>query len=78
VIQLQDIDFDRGILRIEHLKTRLQATCPGCESRLPRKNSFCRGCGVRVEAVVTKEKDHKRMTESPLDEETLGTARILF
>jgi integrase/recombinase XerD len=70
-IQVSDIDLDRGVLRIEHLKTRLQATCPRCSARLGRKHTFCPGCGEKVEAVVTRAREHKRMRELPLRPETI-------
>jgi len=74
-IEVPDIDFDRRILRIEHLKTRLLASCSSCGARLGRKHSFCPSCGERVAALVTKAKERRKMRELPLDDEMLRSLR---
>ncbi len=74
-VRIGDIDFERKTVRIEHLKTRLSASCPKCGARLGRRHLFCPGCGDRVESVVKKAREHRRLRELPLDGETMKELR---
>lgn len=74
-IQVEDIDFARGTVTIEHLKTRLRLVCPRCGVRLGRAHTFCPGCGNKVDEVVRKELEHRRLRTLPLDHDTLGMLR---
>lgn len=70
-IAVSDIDFNQGTVTIEHLKFRLNLSCPDCGTRLSKTARFCPGCGVKVEKAVTKEKEHHRKRMLPLDPGTL-------
>jgi len=70
-LQVDDIDFMQGTVRIQHLKTRINLACPECSARLGKSHSFCPRCGVAVKAMVAKEQEHHRMRTLPLDRETL-------
>jgi integrase/recombinase XerD len=48
-LTVDDVDFDAGTVRIQHLKTRLRLNCSHCGARLSRSHSFCAKCGVRIE-----------------------------
>jgi integrase/recombinase XerD len=68
----EDIDFNAGSVTIQHLKTRLQFSCPECQSHLGKVHKFCPGCGLKVEQAVTREKEHRRYRKLPLDKDTLA------
>ena len=70
-IAVNDVDFTRGTVTIEHLKTRFNLYCPKCETRLSRAAKFCLGCGQKVEKAVTRELSRRRVRELPVDEDTL-------
>ena len=70
-ITVQDIDFENSTVTIQHLKTRLQLSCPGCKARLSRIHTFCPGCGAKVSEVVSEEKEHRRQRTLPIDKELL-------
>jgi len=57
-ITVDDIDFNGGTVTIQHLKARIKLSCPGC--------------GEKVDAVTTREKEHRRMRTLPVDGETLA------
>jgi len=74
-LTVNDVDFDHGAVRIQHLKTRLNISCPRCNARLGKGHTFCPKCGIRVEQAVTKELEHHRMRTLPLDNDTLSLLR---
>ena len=74
-IRVDDIDFNQGVITIEHLKARVIFSCPQCGARLSKTAKFCPGCGQKVEKAVFREKEHRRVRTLPLDDETLETIR---
>ncbi len=70
-ITVEDIDLQQGTITIQHLKIRLNLSCPACNARLGRSHVFCPGCGAKVEEIVAKEKEHRRTRTLPLDRKTL-------
>jgi len=66
-----DIDFDQGIVTIEHLKTRTRFLCPKCGTRISRAARFCPGCGEKVGKAIDEAREHRRLRILPLDKETL-------
>jgi len=70
-INVGDINFKTGCVTIQHLKTRLNLSCPQCGTRLGRKHSFCPKCGMKVEEAVKEEKERRRVRLLPVDDETL-------
>jgi integrase/recombinase XerD len=74
-ITTDDIDLDRGIISIQHLKTRLKLACPGCGASLGRSHAYCPKCGVKVEEAVAKSKEHRRMRTLPVNSMTLSLLR---
>ena len=70
-LKVEDIDFARGTVTIEHLKARIRLSCPRCGARLGRTHAFCPNCGTRVEKVVMKEREHRRVRTLPIDSDTL-------
>jgi len=70
-LSVDDIDLVKGTITIQHLKSRIQASCPLCGVRLGKAHAFCPGCGTRVEQVVKKAQEHRKRRSLPIDEETL-------
>ncbi len=70
-LTVQDIDLEKHTITIQHLKTRLNLTCPGCKARLGKSHSFCPGCGARVETAIAQQKEHRRLRTLPIDDDTL-------
>ena len=70
-ISVQDIDFEQETVTIEHLKARINLSCPDCGTRLGKKHKFCPGCGVGVEKALAQEKEHRRVRTLPIDHTTL-------
>jgi len=71
-IGVSDIDFKQGRVTIEHLKARINLSCPECGARLGRKHLYCPVCGKKVEKVVANEQEHRRFRTLPVDTETLS------
>ena len=71
----QDIDFQQGIVTIQHLKARIHFSCPSCTARLGRTHTFCPKCGGRVGEAQAREQEHRRMRALPIDGETLEMLR---
>jgi len=74
-LTVEDIDFDRGSVTIEHLKARTRFSCSECGGRLGRTHAFCPKCGARVEKALTQEQEHRRMRTLPIDGDTLEMLR---
>jgi len=71
-VTVKDIDLANGTVTIQHLKTRLNLSCPKCNTKLGKSHTFCPKCGVEVKEAVTKELEHHRVRTLPLDRNTLG------
>jgi len=74
-LTVDDLDFDRGIVTIQHLKSRIKVCCPHCKTRLGKRHTFCPSCGRKVEEIVSEERLHRRMRTLPINQETLGMLR---
>jgi integrase/recombinase XerD len=74
-LEVKDVDFRQGTVVIEHLKWRINLTCPRCNSRLGKSHVFCPRCGTKVEKAVARENEHRRMRTLPIDEDTLNMLR---
>jgi len=59
-IRVADVNFAKGTVTSQHLKTRFKLACPRCNARLGRSHVFCPGCGVKVETAVTRAKEHQQ------------------
>jgi integrase/recombinase XerD len=74
-LEVPDIDFNQRLLKIQHLKTRIQLACPGCKARLGKKFVLCPQCGMKVEQAVARVLEHPRIRILPVDNETLDLLR---
>ncbi len=70
-LRVEDIDFYRGTVTIEHLKAHLRLFCPNCNARLGKTHTFCPNCSARVEKALTQEQERRRVRTLPIDSETL-------
>ena len=70
-LSIEDIDFDKGTITIQHLKSRIKLVCPQCGTRLGKRHAFCSKCGATVKEAVAKEQEHRRVRTLPLDSDTL-------
>jgi integrase/recombinase XerD len=74
-LAVEDVDFDNGRVTIQHLKTRVNLSCPGCGERLGRKHLFCPKCGAKVTGAQAQDRDHRRRRILPMDSDTLTMLR---
>ncbi len=73
VIQLKisDIDFQRGVLTIVHLKERSKLKCPHCGESLGKRHLFCPSCGNKVDKALREKVEQRRQRMIPVDHNTL-------
>ncbi len=69
-LKVSDIDLKSNVIRIEHLKHRIDLKCPKCGGRLGKGSVFCGKCGDKVSSVVSKAVEKRRMRSLPIDKET--------
>ncbi len=69
-ITVADIDLKNHTVTIQHLKTRMQLSCPDCRAKLSKNHTYCPKCGTQVAKVVAEEKEHRRMRTLPIDADT--------
>jgi integrase/recombinase XerD len=70
-LQVQDIDFNNGIVVIQHLKCHIKLSCHICGARLGATHVFCPKCGGRIEISKSEEQLHRRQRVLPIDSDTL-------
>src|SRR3972149_7195 len=64
-LTIDDIDFGAGLVTIQHLKTRLHLSCPGCGSSLGRSSQYCQKCGLKVTEAVARQMERRRRRNVP-------------
>ena len=69
---VEDVDFDRGIVTIKHLKARLKLFCTGCGQRLGKSHMFCPKCGSKIEKTRAEQEECRRQRVLPVDSDTQG------
>ena len=75
VLTIEDIDFDHGMITIQHLKASLKLSCSSCGQRLGRSHTFCPNCGIKVEKAHTEHRERRRRRLLPVDNDTLSMLR---
>ena len=70
-LTVDDVDLKEGTVTIQHLKSRINVSCPQCNARLGKAHTFCPKCGAKVDKAVSKEQERRRVRTLPLDEDTL-------
>ena len=71
VLTVDDIDLNKGLVTIVHLKSRSRLSCPHCRARLARDHQFCPVCGSKVGEVTKRETEHRKLRTLPIDPDTL-------
>jgi integrase/recombinase XerD len=70
-LAVEDVDFERGIVTIKHLKTSLKLSCTQCGQRLGKSHTFCPKCGSRTTKAQAEQLERRRQRMLPLDADTL-------
>ena len=70
-LTVDDVDLRHGTVTIQHLKSRINISCPNCGARLGKAHTFCPKYGTKVDKAVREEHEHRRVRTLPLDEDTL-------
>ncbi len=70
-LTVENIDFSRGTVTIQHLKAHLKLSCAKCGQRLGRYHVFCPGCGSKVEKAQAEQQEYRRQRVLPIDGDTL-------
>jgi integrase/recombinase XerD len=74
-LEVEDIDFVHGTVTIQHLKLRMNLSCPRCGTRLGKSHSYCFGCGAKVDKAIARRRELRRVRTLPLDGDTLEMLR---
>ena len=64
-LAVENVNFDRGTVTIQHLKARLMLLCPGCNTRLGKTHTFCPKCGGKVDKALSQEREHRQVRTLP-------------
>ena len=70
-VKTSDIDFQREILTIVHLKEKSKLKCPHCGEGLGKRHVFCPGCGEKVDQAIREKVEQRRQRMIPVDRNTL-------
>jgi integrase/recombinase XerD len=70
-LKVSDIDFFRGTATILHLKKRVRLSCSECRARLGKMHQYRPVCGKRVDNLVRRQQEHRRIRILPIDDSTL-------
>ena len=71
-LKTSDIDFERGVLTIVHLKEKSKLKCPHCGESLGKRHLFCPSCGNKVDKAIREKVEQRRQRMIPVDHNTLG------
>lgn len=74
-LAIEDIDFSRSTVTIQHLKASQKLSCIECGQRLGRSHTFCPKCGVKVAKAQVEQLERRRQRVLPVDHETLDMLR---
>jgi len=74
-LAIEDIDFARSTVMIQHLKASLKLSCTECGQRIGRSHTFCPKCGVKVTQTQAEQLEHRRQRVLPVDGDTLDMVR---
>jgi len=74
-LEIKDIDFERGIVRIDRISEIVRRKCVNCGHIVGTKYLFCSGCGRRVDDVVDQRRKQQRLRMVKIDADTLSYVR---
>lgn len=70
-LTIKDVDFEHGIVTIQHLKASLKLSCTECGHKLGKSHTFCPSCGSRVTKAQVEQQQRRRQRALPIDAHTL-------
>jgi len=70
-VKISDIDSERGVLTIVHLKEKSRLKCPHCGESLGKRHLFCPSCGSKVDRAIREKVEQRRQRMIPVDHNTL-------
>jgi len=70
-LKISDIDFEKGVLTIVHLKEKSKLKCPHCGESLGKRHLFCPVCGNMVGKSIREKVEQRRQRMIPVDSHTL-------
>jgi len=70
-LKTSEIDFQRRVLTIVHLKERSKLKCPHCGEILGKRHLFCPSCGSKVDKALREKIEQRRQRMIPVDGDTL-------
>lgn len=70
-LKTSDINFQRGILTIVHLKEKSRLRCPHCGESLGKRHLFCPSCGNKVDKAIREKVEQRQQRMIPVDRNTL-------
>ncbi len=71
-VKISDIDFQRGMVTIVHLKDKSKLKCPHCGESLGKRHLFCPACGNKVGQALREKIEQRRQRTIPVDRAILG------
>ncbi|GAI08894.1 unnamed protein product [marine sediment metagenome] len=74
-LTVEDVDSERGIVTIKHLKASMKLSWAKCRQRLGKSHAFCPKCGRKVAKAQAERQEHRRQRMLPVDATTLGMLR---
>jgi integrase/recombinase XerD len=74
-LAVDDIDFDRSTITIQHLKSCLKLSCADCGQRIGRTHTFCPRCGIRISEAQAEQQERRRQRVLPVDSSTMHMLR---
>ena len=74
-VKISDLDFQRGMVMIVHLKEKSKLKCPHCGETLGKRHLFCPACGNKVGQALREKIEQRRQRTIPIDHATLGLIR---
>ncbi len=61
-LEVNDLDFNQGTVRIQHLKSRIKLNCPQCGAGLGKSHAYCPRCGSKVDKPSTRQQEFRKVT----------------
>ena len=59
-VKVSDIDFEKEVVLIPHLKVGIRKRCPGCGRTAGSRQRFCSRCGIDISAVMVEGTEERK------------------
>ena len=70
-LKIKDVDFEQKTVTILHLKRSIKISCPSCRASLGSRHQFCPVCGIRINEIIKRQQERKRMRVLPIDQRSI-------